>query len=144
MVKGYVFGNKIIKQGNSLCVRIPSYIAKQAKLKVGKNIAIILETNQVFDEGYSSYLFMNISTKFKKLKKYSEDKIRVFILLHFKYLKEATDEDKKTKEQFYKKLRREYSDKLVDEYIDWTKVIQDAYIYSKDGSFIVKPKYLEE
>ena len=144
MAKGYIFGNKVIKQGNSLCVRIPSYIAKQARLKVGKNVAIVLETNQIFDEEYSSYLFMSISKKFKKLRKYGEDKIRIFILLHFKYLKEATDKDKKTKERFFKNLRKEYSDKLVDEYLDWTKTIQDAYVYSEDGSFSIKPEYLED
>lgn len=144
MAKGFVFGNKVVKQGNSLCIRIPSYVAKQAKLTVGKNVAIVLETNQVFDEEYSTHLFMNISNKFKKLSKYREDKIRVFILLHFKFLKEAMDENKKTKEQFFRKLKRDYSDKLVKEYIDWTKTIRDAYIYSKDGTFIVKPEYLKD
>ena len=144
MDKGYIFGNKVIKQGNSFCVRIPSYIVKKAKLKVGKDVGIILETNKIFDEEYSSYLFMNISKKFKKLKKYSDDKIKFFILLQFKYLREASEGDKKTKEKFYKKLKEEYSEKLVKEYLDWTNIIKDAYIYSNDGSFIVKSEYLKD
>lgn len=143
MGKTYVFGNKVVKQGNSFCVRIPSYIAKQAKLKVGKNISVILETNQEFDEDYSASLFFKISKKIKKLKKFSDDKIRVFILIHFKFLKGALDESEKVKVLFFKKLRQDYGDKLVGEYLEWAKLLQEAYIYSKDGSFSVKPEYLK-
>ncbi len=143
MTSGYVFGNKVVKQGNSLCVRIPSYIAKQAKIKPGRNISIILETNQEFDEGYSAELFMRISKNTKKTNKFGEDKIRMFIVLHLRYLKKALDRDEQFKRSYWKKARKEYSDKFIEEYFEWCKLIQEAYIYSNDGSFSVKPEYLK-
>jgi len=142
-MEGHLIVNKVIKQGNSLCVRIPSHVTKQADLKVGDEVSLLLTPvkNYEYDEE-SAETFLKITKKIKKLRKFTEDKLRMFIIIHFRYLKEVYQKSMSQQKVYFNKLRKEYSSKFVDDYLYWAQTInKEAFIHSKDGTLVMKPEY---
>lgn len=138
---GFVFGNKAIKQGKDLYIKIPPYVVKNAKLKPGKNLSIILETNQIFDEEHSARLFMKMCKNIKSMRKLSEEKLRLFIWLQMKFIKEAVDYGPKKRKAVIKKFRKEYSNDVIEEFLNWQKSLNEAFVYNTADEFVVKPHY---
>ena len=61
MIKKFDFVNKIVKQGNSLCVRIPHSIVKRGNLKEGMEANVIISS----PEEMYKYNEKNIQTLLK-------------------------------------------------------------------------------
>ncbi len=147
MVKKFDFVNKIVRQGNSLCVRIPSSIVKRGNLKEGMEANIIISP----PADMYSYNEKNIQTlliianKVKKLDKYPEIKKRFFIMLNFEFLKETTSSDKEETEKkqvnFINHKKEEYGESLINEFVDFAMTFNKEAYTKEDDVAILKPKY---
>lgn len=108
------FVNKVVKQGNSLCVRIPSTIKKELKLGEGKEIIVTIMPQEClykYDDEMIQYL-LNIAKKVKKLKRYNELKQRFFIILNFEFLKETTTKNQKEQKRKQIKFIKEKKERI--------------------------------
>ena len=135
------FVNKVVRQGNSLCVRIPNSICKELRLNEGKEVSIAIiprESFYKYDEKTIQKL-LDIAKKVKRLRKYKELKQRFFIILNFEFLKETTQ---KKQIKFIKEKSREFGPKIINEFIDWAMTFnKEAFITEKDGAIFLKSKY---
>ena len=141
------FVNRVVRQGNSLCVRIPAVVAKELKLDEGKEVLVSLMPQEVFskyDEEAARYV-LKVANKVKALDRYSQLQKRLFIMLNFQMLKEtpAKDENEMKKKQlaFFKEKKKEFGDKFVNQFLEFEKTFnKEAFITEKDGTTILKPQ----
>jgi antitoxin component of MazEF toxin-antitoxin module len=135
------FVNNVVKQGNSLCVRIPSIISKELGLKEGKEISVTViprESFYKYDEKTIQKL-LNIAKKIKKLRRYNELKQKFFIMLNFEFLKKTVS---KKQINFIKEKKKEFGSKIIEEFIDWAMTFnKEAFITEKDGAMFLKSRY---
>ncbi|MBI2075668.1 MAG: hypothetical protein HYT72_00280 [Candidatus Aenigmarchaeota archaeon] len=147
MTKKFDFVNKIVKQGNSLCVRIPNAVVKQGHLKEGMDANVMISPPEEMYK-YSEKnieILLKIANKVKKLDKHNELKKRFFIMLNFEFLKETTTPDRKETEkrqkEFIAEKRKGFGNKSIDEFIDFAMTLnKEAYTMEGDVA-ILKPKY---
>lgn len=134
------FINKAIKQGNSLCVRIPKIIRNQGKIEEGTEIYVEVTPQNFykFDEESASKLF-KISKNIKRLNRYSDEKKRLFIYLNFKFIEKISENGKI---KFIESIKEDFGEKMLKEFLDFEEVLnKEAFIHEKDGSLILKKKY---
>ena len=143
----YNFVNNIIKQGNSMCVRIPSHIIKEGGLTEGMQAQIRIEPPEqlyTYNEKHIQTA-LNIANDIPSLKDIPELKKRVFIMMNFEFLKETTSSDQQEERErqatFLKKKRAEYGGKLIDEFLSFAqKLNQEAYVMEK-GVAVLKKEF---
>jgi antitoxin component of MazEF toxin-antitoxin module len=146
-MKKFDFVNRIVKQGNSLCVRVPNNIVKQGNLREGMEANVIIsppEDMYAYTEKSADTL-LKIANKVKKLNRFDELKKRFFIMLNFAFLKETIDvdmEEAKSKQmKFIDKKKKEFGEKIIDEFIDFATILNgEAYVTEGDVT-ILKSKY---
>ncbi len=148
MNKTVDFVNMVVRQGNSLCVRIPAMVAKELKLDEGKDVLVSLMPQKViykYDEEAAQYV-LKVANKVKALDNYSQIQKRLFIMLNFQMLEEtaARDEQEMKRKQlmFFKEKKREFGSKFIDEFVDFEKTFnKEAFVTEKNGTTILKPQY---
>ena len=144
-MKDIKFVNKLVKQGNSLCVRVPSSIVKDGRLNEGMEVLMSIVPKEVNYE-YGTKLINNLlktSNKVKKLNKYNEMEKRLFIVLNFEFLKFSRGKNlEKRGREFYDVLTSLFDKKFADKFIDFeTTFNEEAFISEEDGTTILKPEY---
>ncbi|MFH2019943.1 MAG: hypothetical protein ABIJ34_00885 [archaeon] len=148
MKKEVSFVNRIVKQGNSLCVRIPNSIVKEGKLKEGMEVLMSMVPQEVrYDYDKESIeKLLDISNRIRNLDKFSETEKRLFLVLNFDFLRYAGN----TKLENITKKSKEYSLKLSKEFgkifsqrFDEFEIVlnREAFITEKDGICVLKPEY---
>ena len=142
------FTNRLVKQGNSLCIRIPNSLIKEGNLKEGQEVALSLRIDKdiyKYDEETLQYL-LNIANKVKKINGYDDLKKRLFIMLNFEFLRQTSNKDSEIQEKkqikFIKEKRKEFGDKIIEEFLDFSKLFnKEAFITDKNGITILKQEY---
>ena len=133
MEKEIHFVNKIVKQGNSLCVRIPLAIVKEGKLKEGMEVLMSMipkEIDYTYNEDYVKHL-IKIADKVKELDRYSEFSKRLYILLNFQYL-----------EQFISTIKKEFGHKFLTDFLDFEEIFnKEAFETGEEGIPILKKEF---
>lgn len=138
------FVNRVIKQGNSLCIRIPSSVVKEIALKEGVEVSI--EIHKLDYAKYQQYYeidFLKSIENLPEIKKISDIKKKLFTALCFDSLKRSSDSDKKKEEANLKEILMEYKkelgNKLFDEYVKFGEIINTKVnIIEKDGSIVIR------
>lgn len=141
------FINKVVRQGNSLCIRIPNTVKKELNLEEGDDVLVSLVPQQFlyrYDEDTVRYL-LKISNKISKLDKYSQTKKRFFIMLNFEFLKETASKNSKERKikqnKFFKEKRKEFGSKLINEFVDWGMIFNKETMITEGDSLILKPEF---
>lgn len=148
MNKTVDFVNRVVRQGNSLCVRIPAMVAKELKLDEGKDVLVSLMPQEVvykYDEEAAQYV-LKVANKVKALDNYSQIQKRLFIMLNFQMLEETAARDeqemKRKRLMFFKEKKKEFGSKFIDEFVDFEKTFnKEAFVTEKNGTTILKPQY---
>ncbi len=148
MNKTVDFVNRVVRQGNSLCVRIPAMVAKELKLDEGKDVLVSLMPQEViykYDEEAAQYV-LKVANKVKAMDKYSQIQKRFFIILNFQMLEEtaarAEQEMKRKQLTFFKEKKKEFGSKFINAFVAFEKIFnKEAFITEKDGTTILKPQY---
>lgn len=148
-MKKIEFVNKVVKQGNSLCVRIPNTIKKELDLSEGIEIimSITKQDKELYKYNEKNIQYMlDMANKVKKLDKYKEMKKRFFIILNYKFLEETISDDsnemKKRQIKFIKEKKKEFGSKLIEEFIKFSTIFnKEAFITEKGGMIVPKSKY---
>jgi len=138
------FINKIVKQGNSFCVRIPNTLMKEGSLIEGRDIMItIYPQDTMWDYDPESIKQMvRIANAIPKYKNISIEKKWLFLGMHWRWLKVTNlGKDKKAEKRLYADLKKEYGKKLYTEYSKWIKDYSDTAWIHREGTSILKPKY---
>lgn len=147
MSRKFDFVNKIVRQGNSLCVRIPNSIVKQGNLEEGMDAHLQISAPEImyaYNEKNVA-LLLTIANNIKTLQKYDDLKKRFFIMLNFEFLKQTSVVSEEESEQkqidFINHKKKEFGNKIIDEFIDFSIILnKEAYIM--DGNVaILKEKY---
>ena len=142
------FVNKVVKQGNSLCVRIPSTIVKEGGVKEGTEVLMTIHvpTHTIYEytEENAKYMY-DLAFNVKKLAMYDETKKRMFIALLFAYLKETRHGNpaklRERETRFIKKARHEFGSRFVGEFVRFcTDFNKEAFIMEGDVA-ILKKRY---
>jgi antitoxin component of MazEF toxin-antitoxin module len=138
------FVNKVIKQGNSLCVRIPKSVVKAVNLKTGDDVAITLHKIDYDNlQLYYEQNFVKEINEVPQLKKYSQTKKELYAKICFDILKKSRDPDPKVEQKNRKKvaleLQKEFGKEFFDDYIKFADLI-NKYGPSKEeeGGFVQK------
>ncbi|MBN1502894.1 hypothetical protein JW930_05085 [Candidatus Woesearchaeota archaeon] len=143
MNKEVHFVNKIVKQGNSLCVRMPSSIIKEGKLEEGMEVVMSVVPRKL-EYGYDSKTIeklIKISNKVSKLDKYTKIQKTLFLVLNFEYLKH-TQEKKDKIDEFDKILKESFGVAFARKFYEFeTTFNKEAFITEDDGTTILKPEY---
>jgi len=142
------FVNKIVRQGNSLCIRIPNSIIKEGEFREGQEIAmsIFLEKNiYKYDEKTIKNL-LKIANKIKELNKYNELQKRFFLSLIFTFLQETqaknTEEREKKQSKFIADQRKEFGNKFIHDFLSFSEIFnKKAFITESDGTTVLKSEY---
>jgi antitoxin component of MazEF toxin-antitoxin module len=142
------FINSVVKQGNSLCVRIPCQVSKELNLKEGEEISVSL-TCQKNEYKYNEEVIqklLKISNKIRKLDKFSELKKRFFIMLNFEFLNKTYSKDLKEQKRkqidFIKEKKKEFNSRIIEEFIEWGTIFnKEVFVKDKEGNEIIKSKY---
>ena len=117
------FSNKVVRQGNSLCVRIPSKIVKKLKIEENKEVLVKIGTLEMAElDPNIIEKYLELIKPIKKLKKHDRTKLLLLISLNFycgKHIKENWD----TQENLEKALNKvnsyivkQYGKKILEEY----------------------------
>ncbi len=146
-MKKFDFVNKIVRQGNSLCIRIPSIVVRQGSLKEGMEANVIIsppEDLYKYNEKNISAL-IRIANKIKKLDGYDEFKKRFFIMMNFDFLKTTIKSDKEVTEKmqlgFIKKKKEEFGEKLISEFLNFSGILNREAFDTEGDTAILKQKY---
>lgn len=141
------FVNNIVKQGNSLCVRIPNTIIKELDLKEGNEIVMLITAHKnlyKYNEKTIQQL-LKLSKRVKKLNGYNETTKRIFITFLFQYLDETTSPDKKEENKrqikFVKEKRRELGSKFINEFTRFAQIFNKEAFIMENNIPILKPEY---
>ncbi|UCD21085.1 MAG: hypothetical protein JSW08_00870 [archaeon] len=142
------FTNRLVKQGNSLCIRVPSSVVKEGNLKEGKEVVLSMRVDKDiynYDEEAINYL-LKIANKVPGLKKYDHFKKRFFIMLTFEFLRKTSDKNLKIQEkkqiEFIKEQKKEFGDSLIEKFLEFSKLFnKEAFINEKNGVTILKKEY---
>ncbi len=133
--------NKLIKQGNSYCVRIPKKVVEELKVSEGDWIVLRLQkvnlelTQDVVNDLIKRALEIN------ELKQFSKEKITVLGTMAFnesifilKQSKGLDDDSKREKEfltkkqkEYREKIKMEFGAKIYKEYLFFIKQMQEKY-----------------
>ena len=146
-MKDPVFVNKIVKQGNSLCVRIPLTVVKELSLHKGNDVSVQMHKvdYKKLQKEYEEE-FVKTINKIPDFKKMGMIKKKLFSTITFELLKKSQDIDEKKEEKNRIKIITQYEKELgkeiISDYIKFSKIFnKHATIIEKDGSVIVKPKF---
>jgi len=140
------FVNKTVKQGNSLCVRVPSTIVQELKLKEGSEVVLTIKPMNYLklESEKAVQQFLETANKIKKLDKYSDTKKKLFIILNYQFIKTFSikNENKKKKAQtkFMKEKKKEFGSKLIDEFLDFAQIFREE-AFAEGDELILKQKY---
>ncbi len=135
-MKPVYFVNKVIKQGNSLCVRIPNQIVKEQNLEKGDEILVnISKVSYEYDPDAIEHL-LEISNKIPALDKYSKTQKRLFVILNFDYL-----ENLDKKENWFGKKNKEFGKEFMDIFLEFERTFQKEAFIEEEGVYILKEKY---
>lgn len=138
------FMNKIVKQGNSFCVRIPSSLMKEGSLREGSDIMItIYPEDTMWDYDPESIMQMvRIANAIPEYDNISIEKKWLFLGMHWRWLKRTNlGKNKDAEKKLYKSLKKEYGKKLFDEFRQWIKDFSKKAWTHKENTAILKPKY---
>lgn len=138
------FVNKIVKQGNSYCVRIPSSLVKEGSLKEGHNIMItIYPEDTMWDYDPESIgQMVRIANAIPEYNHLSIEKKWLFLGMHWRWLKKTNlGKDKKAEIELHNNLKKEYGKKVFTEYRDWIKDFSKKAWSHKENTSVLKPKY---
>ncbi len=147
-MKKVPFLNRIVKQGNSLCVRVPNSAVKELDLKEGSEVAIeIVKTNyECNDEMINGYI--DIMNKVKELNKFSNLQKRFFAIFNFKFLQETEGDPIKNKElakKFWKESEKEFGRKFMTDFEEFANIIKEKVVIQEgSGTFVIKEEYRPE
>ena len=146
-MKKFDFVNKIVRQGNSLCVRIPSIVVKQGNLREGMEANIIITPPREmykYNEKNAELLF-KVSNSVKELDRYDKLKKRFFIMLNFDFLSKTVfpdeNEAKKRQVDFINERKKEFGDKLIEEFIEFSTVLNEEAFETEGEVVVLKTKY---
>jgi|SRR3989344_4382287 len=127
------FVNKIVKQGNSLCLRVPNIVVKELGLKENfKVIAKIEPYNKIKKEKIAEIL-LDTSNKIPKLEKYTESKKKFFILL----MQEIGEENSPLPE-IIKEKKKEFGEKLIKEFWNFYNIMKNEGTLVEEGIIMFK------
>ncbi len=130
------FGNSVVKQGNSLTVRIPKMASNALNLKEGDKIKVVISRPKgYFFSDRQIKKIIKECMKTKKLKSFGEEKIGVFISLMNLIINNRVTENIKEKGQ-EKRLTKQFGKKFVKEYKDFIKTLEK---YPKITSLFKNP-----
>ncbi len=110
---------QLVKQGNSLCVRIPKKVA--SSLKVSENDMVEIEIKKFERTPDKEYLenMLKVRKKFKELQKFSEEQIIVLATLQriqtFEIL-ENKKYDKEDLKKFDERIRKDFGKSMLNNY----------------------------
>lgn len=138
------FMNKVVKQGNSFCVRIPSSLMKEGSLVEGSDVMITIypeETKWDYDPD-SIRQMVRIANAIPKYNNMSIEKKWLFLGMHWRWLKKTNlGKDKKAEKKLYTDLKKEYGEKLYNEFRKWIADFALTAWTHKEGTSILKAKY---
>ncbi len=137
------FVNKIVKQGNSLCVRIPNSIIKEGKLKGGMEVLMSIIPKSISYKYDPLIIEENIklADQVKELDKYNQSQKRIFLILNFQFLEDTLEKGIENKEWVRHKYN-EFGKGFMDNFLEFEKTFnREAFITEKDGTTVLKPKY---
>jgi hypothetical protein len=138
------FVNRVVKQGNSLCVRIPNFLVKETKLNVGNEVYVWLHKvdynkyQKNYEEG-----FIETIDKIPELKKLSTAKKKMFTTLCFDLNRRGhdsnTEKQKKKMQKIALEYKKELGNKLYAEFEKFGNLVnRKVNITEKDGSIVIK------
>lgn len=146
MKKDPYFVNKVVKQGNSLCVRIPHSVVKELALEKGNDVAIEISKIDYSQTDKHVEGFLNTIKNIKELKSMKPVKKRMFAVLLFDMLKKSQDTTEKKEEKkrikVLKQYEKDFGKELIEEFYKFGDAVNKAAtIIEKDGSVVIKPKF---
>ena len=141
------FNNRIVRQGNSLCVRIPHSAIRQLSLQEGSETAVTITPQHsmgICNEDVMQHL-LNAASKVKQLDKFRIPKQRLFIFLNFEFLKTTSSPNLKREKElqikFVKTLRKEIGVKLANEFLEWGMTFNREAFTKENGAYWLKQEY---
>ena len=142
MFQPFNYSGKIVKQGNSLCVRVPNIVKKSLNLKEGVDVMIsIRRTKYEFTNKHLEYL-LKLANNVKKLDKFGEEKKRLYIHLNFRFVEKVLDKSPKTQDKFIEQLRKEFGNPFINEWLEFEKIFEKEAVHTdKEGYTILKDYY---
>lgn len=143
MIKETSFSNKVVKQGTSLCVRIPYHIVKEQTLAEGDEVVMTLKKADYSKNEISDLL--NIANKVKKLDKYSQLKKRIFLNMLFEYLNYTTWDEREDPKIIEKKLvdlfAKDFDSTLINEFTKFCDTFNKEAFDMDEGIAVLRKKY---
>lgn len=141
MSKGFNYNGKVVKQGNSLCVRIPNMIKKKAGIKEGIEVNITIEKVKMKYCQEDIEEILRLANKVAELNRYSEEKKRFFIILNLKFVEEVIGESEEEQLRFIEKMKDEFGHKLVGEWLLFERIFNEVAFHTDKEFTILKEKY---
>jgi antitoxin component of MazEF toxin-antitoxin module len=143
-IKNPEFVNMVIKQGNSLCVRIPSSVVKAVNLKQGDDVVINLHKLD-YDkfQFYYEKDFIEKINNIPQFNKFSQTKKELYTKICFDFLKKSRNPnpkiEQKIKEDLSLELKKEFGEKFFIDFGEFAQLV-NKYGPSKEeeGGFVQK------
>ena len=136
------YSGKAVKQGNSLCIRIPNFVKKELDIREGNELIVSIQKAKMkYSEEYVSYM-LKIADKVKKLDKYSQEKKKFFLRLNFDYVEESIDENDEVKYKKIESMKKEFGSRLINDWLRFEEILnKESFETDRHGYTSLKKEF---